>query len=348
MKDMIPKQQDPTFIIAEIGVNHNGNMDIARKLIDEAKLAGADAVKFQTFSAANLAGRNTPKVNYQKETVSADESHYEMLERLELSYDNHRLLLQYCNEVNIKFMSTPYDIDSAKFLQSLGVSYFKTASADIVDLPLHHFLASTGKLTFIAVGMATLGEVEEVVKIYHNLGNFNFVLLHAVSNYPASDESLNMRVMNTLERSFGVNVGYSDHSIGHLAAVIAISRGARVVEKHFTLDKTLPGPDHKASSTPKEFKDYVKNIRKTELMLGSSLKICQPEERQMASVSRKSIILSRNVDAGSVLEIDDFQLQRPGNGISPCHLNSLIGLRARQNLERGQQLRWIDLDDDQL
>ena len=344
---MTPKQQDSTFIIAEIGVNHNGNMDMAMKLIDEAKLAGADAVKFQTFTAANLVGRNTPKVDYQKETVSADESHYEMLKRLELSYDNHRLLLQYCSEVNIEFMSTPYDIDSAKFLQSLGVRYFKTASADIVDLPLHHFIASTGKLTFIAVGMATLGEVEEVVKIYHNLGNFNFVLLHAVSNYPASDESLNMRVMNTLERSFGVNVGYSDHSIGHLAAVIAISRGARVVEKHFTLDKTLPGPDHKASSTPKEFKDYVKNIRKTELMLGSPLKICQSEERQMASVSRKSIVLSRSVDAGSVLQIDDFQLQRPGNGILSCQLNNIVGLRARQDLERGQQLRWIDLDDDQ-
>ena len=345
MKDIILNERDPVFIIAEIGVNHNGDMDIAKKLIEEAKIAGADAVKFQTFTAANLAARHTPKVSYQEETVSADESHYEMLERLELSHENHRLLLKYCNEVNIEFLSTPYDIDSAKFLLSLGVDYFKTASADIVDLPLHRYIASTGKLVFIAVGMATLGEVDEVVKTYHNAGNSNFILLHAVSNYPASDESLNMRVMNTLEKSFGVSVGYSDHSIGYVAAVIAVSRGARVIEKHFTLDKSMPGPDHKASSTPEEFKDYVKNIRKTELMLGSHLKKCQMEEQQMSSVSRKSIVLSRSVDAGSMLVIDDFQLQRPGNGIPPYHLNSLVGQRVRQDLERGRQLKWADLDD---
>jgi len=348
MKDIIPKQTDPVFIIAEIGVNHNGDMDIAKKLIYEAKIAGADAVKFQTFTAANLAARHTPKVSYQKGTLPVDESHYEMLERLELSHDNHRLLLQYCNEVNIEFMSTPYDIDSAQFLLSLGVGYFKTASADIVDLPLHRYIASTRKLAFIAVGMASLGEIEEVVNIYHNVGNSNFILLHAVSNYPASDESLNMRVMNTLERSFGVSVGYSDHSIGYLAAVIAVSRGAKVIEKHFTLDQSMSGPDHKASSNPEEFKDYVKNIRRAELMLGSHLKKCQPEEQQMATVSRKSIVLTKSVDVGSILVADDLHLQRPGNGISPCHMNSLVGQRVRRDLERGQQLKWADIDDGQL
>ncbi len=348
MKNLIYEQREPTYIIAEIGVNHNGDMDIAKKLIDQAKLAGADAVKFQTFTAAKLAARDTPKVSYQKETVMANESHFEMLERLELSENNHRLLFDYCSEVDIEFLSTPYDIESAKFLLSLGVNYFKTASADLVDLPLHHYLASTGKLTFISVGMATLGEIEAVVKIYHNAGKSNFVLLHTVSNYPASDDSLNMRVMNTLERSFGVSVGYSDHSIGYLAAVIAVSRGAKVIEKHFTLDKSMPGPDHKASSTPEEFKDYVKNIRKAELMLGSHLKKRQLEECQMASVSRKSIVLSKRVDEGSILVIDDLQLQRPGNGILPNHLNSVVGRRVCRTLERGKQLRWTDLEDGQV
>ncbi len=341
--DYILNNRNPAFIIAEIGVNHNGDLNLAKRLIDEAKAAGADAVKFQTFTAKSLAAPDTPKVRYQEDTVSVNESHYEMLERLELSRDDHFELYKYCAASNIEFLSTPYDIESAKFLDSMGVRLFKTASADVVDLPLHSYVASTGKLAIVAVGMATLGEIEKVANIYAKAGTRNLVLLHAVSNYPASDGSLNMRVMSTLANSFSLPVGFSDHSEGFLAAVIAISGGARVIEKHFTLNQSFEGPDHKASSTPEQLCEYVKNIRKAEIMLGSSRKVCQPEERQMAMVSRKSIVFAKDLSAGSVISSNDLQLKRPGNGALSHHLEDFIGKILGKDVLRGKQVQWTDL-----
>jgi len=334
-----------TFIIAEIGVNHNGDVDLAKRLIGEAKRTGADAVKFQTFTANTLAAPDTPKVRYQEETTSASESHFEMLQRLELSQDAHRELASYCSDQKIEFLSTPYDIVSAHFLESMGVKFFKTASADLVDLPLQRYIAATGKPTIVATGMANLSEIERVVRIYEEEGNKHLVLLHCVSNYPCSDMSLNMRSMNTLVESFDLPVGFSDHSEGSMAAVIAVARGAKVIEKHFTLDQGMSGPDHKASSTPKQFAELVKNVRRAEQMLGQKRKFCQPEERQMAKVSRKSIVLARSLRAGEVLEDECFQLRRPGTGIDASFMDTLAGKILRLDLPAGHQLSWQDVED---
>ena len=338
-------QMQKVYIIAEIGVNHNGDVNVAKRLIHAAKQAGADAVKFQTFTANALAAPDTPKVSYQLSTTATSESHFEMLRKLELSHDAHRMLAAYCVDQKIEFMSTPYDITSAKFLKSIGVRMFKTASADLVDLPLQRYIALTGEPSIVATGMATLGEIERVVRIYEEAKNPHLVLLHCVSNYPCSDESLNMRAMNTLANAFDLPVGFSDHSEGHLAATIAVARGAKVIEKHFTLDQSMPGPDHKASSTPEQFAELVKNVRRTERMLGHQRKLCQPEERQMAAVSRKSIVLARSVSSGEILNFDAFELRRPGTGIDASHMEKLVGKRSRLDFPAGHQLSWSDVED---
>lgn len=333
-----------TYLIAEVGVNHNGDLDLARKMVVEAKNAGADAVKFQTFTADALVTNDTPKVLYQKSTTSSDETHYEMIEKLELSKEGHYKLKSYCDQIGIDFLSTPYDIASAKFLLELDVKMFKTASADIVDLPLQRFIASTKKPAIIATGMSGLGDVEKVVDIYLDECNADVVLLHCVSNYPCSDESINMNAMRTLENAFSLPVGYSDHSRGYLAAVLSVSMGAKVIEKHFTLDRSLPGPDHQASSIPEEFSELVNNVRRAEKMLGSSRKCCQREERQMATVSRKSLVLAHSKSAGDTIELEDLCLMRPGDGISAYLMDLVIGRRLRTDLEARHKLGWEDLE----
>jgi N,N'-diacetyllegionaminate synthase len=344
MRSNFFSQLSQVYLIAEIGVNHNGDMGMAQKMVLAAKSAGADAVKFQTFTAAALVTRGTPKVRYQEVTTSLNETHYEMIRKLELGRSEHRDLAAFCAEVEIDFLSTPYDIDSAQFLTELGVKMFKTASADLVDLPLQHYIASTGKPAIVATGMASLGEVEQVVNIFETAGNPHLVLLHCVSNYPCSDASLNLRSMNTLAHAFGLPVGYSDHSEGFLAAVSSIAMGAKVIEKHFTLDKTLPGPDHKASSTPEEFAELAQNARRVERMLGSPRKACQAEERQMAEVSRKSLVLARAMRAGETLIAGDLRLMRPGTGIPASFIPRVDGLRVKTDLNALHQLTWNDLE----
>lgn len=331
------------YLIAEIGVNHNGDVDLAKQMIDAANEAGADAVKFQTFSADSLVSLETPKVNYQKNTTSPDETHYDMIRRLELDHQAHYELFNYCTEKSIDFLSTPYDVDGAQFLLKLGVKLFKTASADIVDLPLQRYIASTGKPTIVATGMAGLGEIEQVVDLYEEVGNPNLVLLHCVSNYPCSDQSLNLRAMNTLAQAFSLPVGFSDHSEGFLAAVIAVCMGAKVIEKHFTLDKAMSGPDHRASSTPEEFAQLVQNVRRAEVMLGSPRKACQSEERQMAMVSRKSIVLARSMQVDEEITLSDIRMMRPGTGLGASLIPKVIGQKVRKDLSVGHQLTWADL-----
>lgn len=332
------------ILIAEIGVNHNGDVQLAKNMIDAAKSSGADAVKFQTFTAATLVSKGTPKVLYQQSTTSPEETHYEMIEKLELKRADHFLLKNYCEEIGIEFLSTPYDVDSAKFLhEELGVSLFKTASADIVDLPLHQYIASTKKHSIVSVGMATLGEIEDVVNVYRNSGNQDLTLLHCVSNYPCADESLNLNVMSTLKNAFQLDVGFSDHSVGYEAAVLSVAFGAKVIEKHFTLDKKLPGPDHLASSTPDEFALLKNAVRRAERMLGSPVKLCQNEERQMASVSRKSIVAARNIQIGDVINPQDILLKRPGTGLTSKFLKYFIGKRAIKPIEIDQQILFEDI-----
>jgi N-acetylneuraminate synthase/N,N'-diacetyllegionaminate synthase len=267
-----------------------------------------------------------------------------MIERLELSRIAHIELFNYCKDLKIEFLSTPYDIDSAKFLQELGVNYFKTASADIVDLPLHEFIASTKIPTIIATGMATLGEVERVVKIYNDAKSFNVALLHCVSNYPCSHQSINMRSMCTLGAAFDLPVGYSDHSEGYIASVLSIALNAKIIEKHFTSDKTLLGPDQAASSSPDEFTELVEKVRLAEIILGSRKKIPQEEEMGMANVSRKSICLSRSMEAGEIITLSDVSLIRPGTGMQASLMPYILGRKLRKKLPKGCILDLYDLD----
>lgn len=335
---------DNTFIIAEIGVNHNGNIELAKKMIFSAKLAGADAVKFQTFTAEALVSRITPKVNYQKETTPEADSHYDMLKSLELSHSDHYLIIECCRQHSIRFISTPYDVESAVFLDCIGVEVFKTASADIVDLPLHRFLAGTGKSVIISTGMSTVAEIREVMDIYEASGNSNVTLLHCVSNYPCEFRSLNLRVMKTLETEFRVPVGYSDHASGAYPAVAAVAMGARVIEKHFTLDKTALGPDHKASSTPEEFKELVNAIRVCEVSLGSDQKAVQTEEIQMRQVSRKSIFVANKIPKGSIVKLEDLTLKRPGYGLYAKSFSEIEGQTAKYDLLPEHMLSFDDLE----
>jgi len=335
---------DQCYVIAEIGVNHNGDMQLARQMIDAAKASGADAVKFQTFTAETLVSQGTPKVHYQESTTAPDESHYEMIRKLELRREDHTALKAYCKQAGVTFLSTPYDIESARFLhEELDVDFFKTASADIVDLPLHRYIANTGKPTAVSVGMATLGEIEDAIDIYRKANNFDIVLLHCVSNYPCAHGSLNLSVINTLRNAFQVPIGYSDHSVGEEAAVLSVALGSKVIEKHFTLDKNLPGPDHRASSTPVEFTALVKAVRRAEEMLGNPIKRCQEEEVQMAQVSRKSIVLTESLDSGDIIEYRHLGLKRPGKGLQAREMPRLVGKRVIHSLEKGYQISMCDV-----
>ena len=246
----IVSKKNPTYFIAEVGVNHNGDLNLAKKMILAAKKSGADAVKFQTFKAETLCLPTTPKVKYQKKNTPSTESHFEMIKSLELSRDNHMVLLDYCKKNKVHFLSTPYDVESAKFLNEIGCDTFKTASADIVDLKMHNYLADTGKTVIISTGMANIEEIKDCVKIYKEKKNKNFILLHCVSNYPCSNNSLNMSVLPELAKEFDCLVGYSDHSVGRQAAEISVILGGVLIEKHFTIDKNLPGPDQEASTLP--------------------------------------------------------------------------------------------------
>ena len=333
------------LIIAEIGVNHNGDISMAKKLIDVAKTCGANAVKFQTFRAEKLASINTPKVAYQKESTNQSESHYEMLKKLELSYDDHFILKTYCESKKILFLSTPYDADSANFLNNdLDIEMFKTASADIVDHSLHEHISKSKKPTIISVGMASLGEIEETLKIYEKNNNNQVILLHCVSNYPCSNQSLNMNVINTLKNTFYFPVGFSDHSVGNEAAILSIAMGSKVIEKHLTLDKSLPGPDHKASSSPDEFLTYVNAIRKSEQMMGSYTKKIQSEELGMAKVSRKSPVLNKDLLPGDILCDGDIDFIRPADGIKPYMAQYILGKKARKHIKKGQLLSFFDFE----
>ncbi len=335
-------RKEKCFIIAEIGVNHGGSVDLAFKMIDEAKKCGADAVKFQTFKAETLVGTNAPKVKYQKATTDVNETHFDMIKSLEFKYEDHEPVINYCKTKKIEFISTPYDVESAFFLNDLGVKIFKTASADIVDLPLHEFLAATRKRVIISTGMATLGEIEDVLSIYQREDISKVSLLHCVSNYPCSYESLNLNVLRTLVEVFNLPVGFSDHSIGPFPAAAAVALGAAIIEKHFTLDKEMAGPDHKASSTPDEFKILVNAIRIAEESLGSKVKKVQAEELEMRNISRKSIFLNKNIAEGNIINKSDLTLKRPGSGIYANLLPQIIGRKASRDLLENEMLVFGD------
>lgn len=334
---------EKVYIIAEIGVNHNGELDLAKKMIIEAKNAGANAVKFQTYITEKLCNKSTPKVAYQINNEKS-ESHYEMLKKLELSKNDHFQIKSFCDDNDITFLSTPYDLESAKFLnEDLNVSLFKTASADIVDIPLQDYIASTQKPCFISTGMSNISEIETIYEIYKKSNNHQFAFLHCVSNYPCSIKSLNLKVISSLANYFNVIVGFSDHSYGYEASLASIALGAKIIEKHFTLDKSLKGPDHKASAEPKEFQELVEQIRKVETMLGDPYKKVQEEENEMYKVSRKSLHLKSNIKMNQKIKDGDLFLQRPGDGLNYNFLKYLVGKQVKRDLNKGHKINFEDI-----
>ena len=336
-KKILAKSSKKIYFIAEIGVNHNGRLDLAKKMIIEAKRSGADAVKFQTFKAEDLVTPKTQKVEYQKSTTSPKETHYDMIKSLELSEKNHIILKNFCSQKKIDFISTPYGIKSAIFLNKIKCGVFKTASADIVDLEMHEYLAKKNKIVLISTGMATIKEIKECVNIYRKYKNNKFILLHCVSNYPCSLDSVNLNVLLGLKNKFHCNVGYSDHSIGNDASCISIALGAKVIEKHFTINKKLRGPDQLASILPKEFSEMVAAVNKSVLILGKNEKKCQNEEKQMSKVSRKSITFNQNIKKNMIIKKKHLTLKRPGTGLFYNKIKNIIGKKAKKSFSKNYQ-----------
>ena len=320
---------EPCFIIAEAGVNHNGDLELAHRLVDVAVEAGADAVKFQTFKAERMISRGAPKANYQVETTGAVESQFDMVKALELPPDAFAQLKARCQERNILFLSTPFDHESADLLARLDVAAFKMASGEITNLPFLEHVARYGKPMIVSTGMASIGEVETGVHTIQGTGNRDIALLHCVSNYPADPADVNLNAMHTMARAFGFPVGYSDHTLGLEVPLAAVALGACVVEKHFTLDKTLSGPDHRASLEPQELASMVRGIRKVEASLGHGRKEPAASEANTAAVARKSLVAARNLAAGTVLTEELLTVKRPGTGLPPSMGPYLLGLRVK-------------------
>lgn len=332
-----------TFVIAEAGVNHNGSLELALKLIDAAKASGADAVKFQTFRAEQLATRTAHKAAYQERTTSEAESQFDMLRRLELDATAHQRILQHCQDAGIQFLSSPFDIQSVDLLASLDIPIFKVPSGELTNHPFLRHIASKGRPVIVSTGMATLGEVEEAVEVLNTAGAKQLTLLHCVTEYPAPYAEINLRAMHTLRVAFGLPVGYSDHTPGIEVSVAAVALGAEVIEKHFTLDRNLPGPDHAASLEPSELKEMVTAIRHVEASLGTGIKAPAPCELPNMSVARKSIVAARSLTAGHKLRDEDLDIKRPGNGIAPKFVPALLGRTLQCDIERDTMIRWDDL-----
>lgn len=327
----------PCFIVAEAGVNHNGDIATARQLVGVAAQAGADAVKFQTFDADRLVTVNAPKAAYQLQATGAEETQRDMLRRLELSVSAHRELMTCCGEKGILFLSTPFDEESADLLESLGVEAFKIPSGEITNLSFLAHVARKGRPMIISTGMATLEEVRAAVETVRGA---EIVLLHCVSSYPAEPADANLRAMETLRREFDVPVGFSDHTSGIEVSLASVVLGACMVEKHFTMDRSLPGPDHRASLEPAELTTLVQGIRNVESALGHGRKEPAASEANTAAVARKSLVAARDIEAGTRLTAELLDCKRPGTGLSPALRDSVVGHTARVDIPAGQLIAW--------
>ena len=321
------------FIIAEAGVNHNGSVDLAKQLIDVASISGADAVKFQTFKAKNLVVENTKKADYQKQTTDASESQFDMIKKLELDAETHKGLITYCQEKNIMFLSTPFDHESIDLLSDLGLKIFKIASGEITNLPYLRHIGLLSKKVVLSTGMSNLKEVGDALNILINAGTSkdNITVLHANTMYPTPMEDVNLNAMLTIQKEFGVAIGYSDHTLGIEVDIAAVAMGASCIEKHFTLDKTMDGPDHKASLEPEELKSMVGAIRNIEKALGSSEKKSSPSETVNMDVARKSIVASQSIKKGDKLSSKNITTKRPGTGINPMKWDEIIATTAKKD-----------------
>ena len=316
------------FIIAEAGVNHNGSLEVAKKLVDKAKEAGADCVKFQTFKAENVVNKSAKKAKYQIENTKNNDSQLEMIKKFELSFDDFKELKSYCDKKEIMFLSTPFDLESVEFLHNMNLGLFKIPSGEITNLPYLRKINSYKNDVILSTGMSTLDEIKEALNI---LSDCKMSLLHCTTQYPTPYNSVNMNAMLTLKKEFHLKTGYSDHTQGIEIAVMAAAMGAEIIEKHFTLDKNMDGPDHKASLEPNELKQMVQAIRNVEMAFGSGIKEVQETERENMEIARKSIVAKCKIKKGEVLNEKNLTVKRPGSGISPMKWDEMIGKIAQKD-----------------
>jgi N,N'-diacetyllegionaminate synthase len=324
------------LIIAEAGVNHNGSLETAKRLVDEAKKSGADCVKFQTFISENIVSKKAVKAEYQKRHTEANESQYEMLKRLELSFENFVDLSNYCTDQKIMFLSTAFDFESIEFLNSLNMSIWKIPSGDITNLPYLTKVAKLNKPVILSSGMSTMEDIENAIGILRENGSGEITVLHCTTEYPTPFEDVNLNAMIAIKNRFNVKVGYSDHTTGIEVPIAAASLGASVIEKHFTLDRNMEGPDHKASLEPNDLKAMVDSIRHIELAIGNGMKQPAESEKKNMAVARKSIIASKQIIAGEVFTDQNLTVKRPGNGVSPMKWFEVIGQVSKRDYEEDE------------
>lgn len=342
----INKTKNKVLIIAEAGVNHNGDINLAKKLIDAAADARVDYVKFQTFKAEKLASKSAKKAEYQEKNMGdGDDSQFTMLKKLELDEDAHHLLIDYCKTKGVRFLSTAFDLDSIDLLTTLGIDLFKIPSGEITNYPYLKKIGATGKSIIVSTGMSDLNEIKDAVLLLKESGakDKDITVLHCNTEYPTPMQDVNLKAMQTIESELNVPVGYSDHTLGIEVPIAAVALGAVCIEKHFTLDRTMAGPDHKASLEPAELKAMVSAIRNIEAALGDGLKHASVSEMKNKDIARKSIHIAKTLPSGHILDESDLIMKRPGNGISPMELPKIIGLKVKRDLEEDSMLSWDDL-----
>ncbi len=328
-------------IIAEAGVNHNGNIELAKKLIDSAKKAKADYVKFQTFKSDYLVTEHAKMASYQLQNVKKKISQRELLKKYELDFAKHKLLVKYCKKIKINFLSTPFDLESADMLFKLGLKIIKISSGDINNYPLLTKVGNKAKKIILSTGMATLKDIKDAILILKKskFNIKNLTLLHCTSNYPAKDNEVNLLAIRTIKNKFGTNIGYSDHTLGSEAAIAAVALGAEIIEKHITLNRKYLGPDHKASMIPSEFYNFTKSLRKTSVLLGNKNKIISKDELNIAKLVKKSIVAKNFIKKGELFSENNLICKRPGTGISPIFWKKIIGKKANKNFQQDELIR---------
>lgn len=336
-------ENQPPMIIADAGVNHNGDINLARELIDIAQNAGADIVKFQTFHPHEMATPTGPSAQYIKRESPEAESWYKLLENLTLPDEAFAKLLNYCKKKGIIFLSTPYDYNSADLLDKIGVPMFKISSTDTNNIPLIEYVAKKDKPIIISSGLSTFNEVQEAVEACRRVGNDQIIIMQCTSNYPASIEAANIKVISTYRDKLGVLVGYSDHTNGELCAILAVGRGAVLFEHHFTKDKNLPGPDQRASADPGEMRRYIKAVKDAYIALGDGKKRIMPEEKSTKPRMQKSLTATRDIRAGEVITEEDILIRRPATGILPKRLQEVIGKTAARNIRADRPIKESDI-----
>lgn len=336
-------ESERAYIIAEAGLNHNGSLSIAKQLVDKAKETGCDAIKFQTFKAAGRISSKVKAVRYAETIIGTEETLFEMFDRLAMSFEEQKELFAYAMKRGIVIFSTPFDFESVVFLESLGVGLYKIASMDLVNLPLIEYVAQKGKPIILSTGMSTLGQIEEAVDVVRQAGNPNLMILHCNSSYPAAPEEMNLKVIQTLKTAFNVPVGLSDHTFGLFVAHTAIALGADLIERHFTLDRMLEGPDHILSSDPEEFTELVRISHKVPLILGDGVKQIQPNEYDTINTQRKSLYAACDIKKGQIITDEMIAIKGPGGGLLPRYLNIVIGRIARKDIEADYPINWNDI-----